>query len=393
MSASFYDEKGHTIEIGKLLQAINPKAPGLDLGVNLKDALFAYQKIDDGGQNPAKFLLGVDIDAGLNLSDLKLPDLPLIGLPFPPGQTLKLALQVLYANQTFSEKEIGNISQLSSKGFNLPQQEIDQLKLVALLKIGQETKTLDLPIRINNEGKELEQTPPSDKPPSDPTAVAATTGFTKWIKIQKSFGPIHVERLGVGVDNGNLVLLLDSALSAAGLSLSLDGLGAEFTLKDLSSKTFKPYFHLNGLGLDYKNGPLEIGGSFLKQQNEGGTSFAGLAIIRTTKLTMSAIGSYMQNKNGDPSLFVYAVANYPLGGPSFFFVTGFAAGFGYNRALTLPPIDQVATFPLVAEAVANGGPKNLPTGQKEQQVALTEKLKNLEEFCRQLLAKSSWLQG
>ena len=30
------------------------------------------------------------------------------------------------------------------------------------------------------------------------TVVAATTGSTQWIKIQKTFGPIHIERVGVG---------------------------------------------------------------------------------------------------------------------------------------------------------------------------------------------------
>jgi hypothetical protein len=52
-----------------------------------------------------------------------------------------------------------------------------------------------------------------------------------------------------------------------------------------------------------------------------------------------------------PSLFLYAVLNAPLGGPSFFFVTGLAAGFGYNRRLNTPTIEEVATFPLVAQAV------------------------------------------
>ena len=88
----------------------------------------------------------------------------------------------------------------------------------------------------------------------------------------------------------------------------------------------------------------------------------------------------MQLTDRDPSIFVYAVADYPLGGPPFFFVTGFAAGFGYNRALNLPPIDQVLTFPLVAEAVKDGGPKSLPASQKEQQETLTGKLQQLEQF-------------
>lgn len=42
----------------------------------------------------------------------------------------------------------------------------------------------------------------------------------------------------------------------------------------------------------------------------------------------------------------------PLGGPAFFFVTGLAAGFGYNRRVVVPGIEGVKTFPLVAEAIS-----------------------------------------
>src|SRR6185503_15741824 len=51
------------------------------------------------------------------------------------------------------------------------------------------------------------------------------------------------------------------------------------------------------------------------------------------------------------SLFIYAMMDYPLGGPAFFFVNGLAAGFGYNRRLIAPSIDKVAEFPLVKHAV------------------------------------------
>ncbi|HEY5317669.1 MAG TPA: DUF6603 domain-containing protein, partial [Solirubrobacteraceae bacterium] len=57
-----------------------------------------------------------------------------------------------------------------------------------------------------------------------------------------------------------------------------------------------------------------------------------------------------------PSLFLYAVLDYPIGGPEFFFVTGLAAGFGYNRKLLIPSIDGVATFPLVQWALGTGDP-------------------------------------
>ena len=36
-----------------------------------------------------------------------------------------------------------------------------------------------------------------------------------------------------------------------------------------------------------------------------------------------------------------------VGGPAAFFVTGLALGGGYNTRLALPPVEEVATFPLV----------------------------------------------
>jgi hypothetical protein len=385
--AAYHDANGHTIKIDELVNRFlgdTPVKTGLD--ITLKDALLACQET----AKEAKFLFGLDIEGGLNLAELNLPNLPLIGQPFAAGQTLKLALQVLVAGtNTFTVEEIKTLNKLNGKGISLPEQEVTGLKLAALVRVGEETKTLSLPIGLSSEGKGLEDKPVASATNTDqPSSYVRSADGTQWISIQKTFGPIQVERVGIGYQDGKIALLLDAALSAAGLTLSLDGLGAEFSLKDLNDKVFKPTFHLNGLGIDYRSGPLEIGGSFLEQKGKlkvgdkelDYTSYAGLAVIRTAKLTLSAIGSYTQINNRDPSLFIYAVANYALGGPAFFYVTGFAAGFGYNRALILPPIDAIASFPLVAEAVKDGGPASLPTGQKEQQKALTEKLAQLEQY-------------
>jgi hypothetical protein len=172
--------------------------------------------------------------------------------------------------------------------------------------------------------------------------------------VQKSFGPVHFNRVGVAYQDGKLMFLLDAALTAAGLTLSLDGLGFGSALNH-----FQPSFTLRGLGIQYTQGPLEIGGAFLHYpRTEGGVTYDeydGGALIKTETLTLSAFGSYAYYQ-GHPSLFIYAVLDYPIGGPAFFFVTGLAAGFGYNRALNVPPVDKVAQFPLVTAAVAQSAP-------------------------------------
>ena len=62
------------------------------------------------------------------------------------------------------------------------------------------------------------------------------------------------------------------------------------------------------------------------------------------------MGSYA-NDAGHPSLFVFALLDTPLGGPPYFFLTGLAGGFGYNRSLQLPSQHDILNFPLVQGAV------------------------------------------
>ena len=116
--------------------------------------------------------------------------------------------------------------------------------------------------------------------------------------------------------------------------------------------------------MDYRNAAVEIGAAFLHTtvtdaQGRTYDEYDGAAVLKAQGLTLSAIGSYAY-LDGHPSLFVYAVLEYPIGGPAFFFVTGLAAGFGYNRDLIVPPIDQVANFPLVSEATKGAAPAPPP---------------------------------
>ncbi|MEM1369529.1 MAG: DUF6603 domain-containing protein, partial [Cyanobacteria bacterium P01_H01_bin.15] len=45
------------------------------------------------------------------------------------------------------------------------------------------------------------------------------------------------------------------------------------------------------------------------------------------------------------------ILNKPLGGPPFFFITGLALGFAYNRELIPPTVDEIPQFPLVRAAI------------------------------------------
>src|SRR6185503_19674840 len=111
----------------------------------------------------------------------------------------------------------------------------------------------------------------------------------------------------------NLSVLLNASLSVGGLTIALQGLKATSPLSPLA-----PTFSLDGLGIEYENDAVKVAGSFLKLDGK----FAGLAVLKTKALSLSAIGAYSKTDSGDPSLFLYATLDKPLGGPSFFFVTG-----------------------------------------------------------------------
>jgi hypothetical protein len=374
--------------VGEIAASVASYIPE-SLQIDLKDVLFAYGKDASG----SKFLFGMDIGTGINLSNL-----PLVGQEFPPDQTVGVDdLRLLVASKAFNQTEATAINSLLPEGVTrLPTQPpsdsssggaepaagtsapttiSDGLNVSAIMKFGNSPATLSLPVANQSQpattgGATGGQSGSSTTTTGSTTATTAPSDGAKWFTLQKAFGPVIFQRVGVQYQDEAIAFLLDAALSAAGLTLSLSGLSVGSPLDG-----FAPRFSLRGIGIDYKGGSaVEIGGTFLRveatdEKGEKYDEYDGAAVIKAEGLTLSAIGSYAR-LNGHPSLFVYAVLDYPLGGPTFFFVTGLAAGFGYNRSLTVPSIDRVAQFPLVAEAVNSTGIRN----------SLTQEIQSLHTY-------------
>ncbi|WP_373872304.1 DUF6603 domain-containing protein, partial [Acrocarpospora phusangensis] len=113
---------------------------------------------------------------------------------------------------------------------------------------------------------------------------------------------------------------------------------------------FVPSFDLAGLQVQFDGGAVQIGGGLEKVPGSSPVEYTGDLTIQIAEFGVTAFGSYT-TVNGQPSLFAFLFLDAPLGGPAFFFVTGLAGGFGYNRSLQLPDISGVADFPLVAGAM------------------------------------------
>ncbi|MBC7569060.1 MAG: hypothetical protein H7319_04920 [Spirosoma sp.] len=337
----------------------------LDFAIDLKQAYFISSKQN----NQSKLLIGLEIGAGLDLSKL-----PLVGQMAPNAKQLTLNFQPFYANAEFKDDELSHLQAIAPTGVTLPTKSVPRgLDLTILLNLAGTPLHLDVPLskgdlkptksgaapgtRAGGTGASTAQgktnapaagqTGGTGGGPSVAGGRGTTAGGddgTKWIDINKAFGPVHFQRLGFQYADKNFWFRIDGALVAAGLTLSLQGLSVGVTVPD-----FTPSFELQGLGLAFKKGAFEIGGAFLRIKHPTYEEYAGLAYLRFKKLELSAIGSYAK-LDGYSSLMLYAVLKYPLGGPSFFFVTGLAAGFGYNRDLVLPPVEEVSSFPLVAMA-------------------------------------------
>ena len=132
--------------------------------------------------------------------------------------------------------------------------------------------------------------------PPPPNAIPTATDGVQWFDIKKNFGPLNLSRVGfkLGTSGGvELTGYLDGGLSMMGLTVELLGLTVSTTLT--GANRFKPTFGLNGLGIDFKSGPLEIGGALYKlDRQQTSPSSTGWRSIRTETLQLSAIGSFAE---------------------------------------------------------------------------------------------------
>ena len=412
--AAYKNPAGGELNIGDLISQIEPDID-LPLSIKLQDAFFVYDSLAAKDTTPARssYLFGLDIGGGIDLSAL-----PLVGRVLPGDSSLTFDLQPLVSLGTpdpatqlyFSQAELARLSALvPGGGITLPAVDIkEQIELGVNISLGTDVSFhFDLPIKLNSQTQTKQVPAPADEPPPEPPpgeaspppdepappalnppaesaiettgasqagtspATSGTTpppgnstaGGIQWLAISKAFGPVQLNRLGLQfeADQKMVWAYLDAGLAVGPLSFTLDGLGMGTPINKLA-----PQFRLLGIGIDYNTEPLQIGASFLRLQvpaakdangNEvtpAYDEYSGLAIIKTPTIGLSAVGSYSDLPDYT-SLFIYAVLNAPIGGPSFFYVTGLAAGFGFNRAITMPAVADVGKFPLVNMAVGGAG--------------------------------------
>lgn len=204
-------------------------------------------------------------------------------------------------------------------------------------------------------------------PPTDLTVISDDSGALTvllnakaaeqpfYVDIHKTFGPLHIDRIGLqhlllGAAGDGLGALVDGGVSIAGLTVDVQGLEITVPLKH-AAELSQWGIDLSGLAVAFSAGPVSIAGGLIKQTPTAGVEYDGMLKVSVGSFGLTALGSYAKSGGTDDpytSLFVFVVVKAPIGGPPFLFVTGLAGGAGYNRQLIVPSDPTlVAKFPLV----------------------------------------------
>lgn len=189
-----------------------------------------------------------------------------------------------------------------------------------------------------------------------PSTLTVTGGGK--VPIQKTIGPLEVVALLIDIRTNSLSVGIDLAFQLAMIKVAVYELGIRFRFDNQPPELF-----LHGLALSFEGGGITLAGMFLEVKKQNAPSdYVGGAVVKVVNLfELSAIGAYTE-VDGEASLFIFASLVAPLGGPPWFFVTGVAGGFGFNR--TLPPAGMVTDHPFIK--VMRG---EIPIGQGAESVA------------------------
>ncbi|WP_376964052.1 DUF6603 domain-containing protein [Azospirillum sp. A26] len=180
-----------------------------------------------------------------------------------------------------------------------------------------------------------------------------------WLPVQRSFGPVHANKVGIGWDNPTKIgsVLFDGGLTLAGLDVELIDLSVSVNVTQITD--YSQYsLDLAGLSVSFSGGSVSVSGGLLKQNNP--LRYDGQLLVKAGSFSLYAVGSFAlipvdpDRPDGDKavSFFVFLNLNAPLGGVPAFFVNGVAGGFSVNRNIIVPDAGNIMSFPLIQGAIS-----------------------------------------
>jgi hypothetical protein len=169
----------------------------------------------------------------------------------------------------------------------------------------------------------------------EPPQLPVVTGGGK-VPIQRTIGPLEIAALLIDVREESFAIGLDLGFELGPIAVAAYELGLRIHYDDGAVEPF-----LHGLALSMDTGAVKLAGFFAAVDNVVDnvtvTDYVGGAVVSVAGyFELSAIGGYTQLEDETTSLFIFASLVAPLGGPPWFFITGVAGGFGFNRSLPAP---------------------------------------------------------
>ncbi|HSC90825.1 MAG TPA: DUF6603 domain-containing protein [Gaiellaceae bacterium] len=195
---------------------------------------------------------------------------------------------------------------------------------------------------------------------TDPVHVTLRAGPGEgpwWIAIQKGFGPLYLEQVGLGVTMPQqrverISLLMDGSVSLFGLTCAVDDLQITYLVS--RGDFFNPgnwEVDLAGLAVSADLAGLTVSGGLLKSGTPPNVEYLGMLLARFGVYGITIYGGYGEGvDDGQRFVAFFAVGAVigPIGGPPAFFLTGIGGGFGINRALVVPTdLSRFGDYPLI----------------------------------------------
>ncbi len=216
--------------------------------------------------------------------------------------------------------------------------------------------------------------------------LRAGSGDGPWfLPIQRAFGPVYLEQVGLGVGYRQgitprqlemISLYLSGEVSILGLTAAVDKLRFTYTVDQPIFSTEAWEVDVEGFAISSSIGGLTLAGGLRKFPLDAplsGVEYLGMLKVGFGSYGVDLFGGYAHPTSPDStsfaSFFAFGALHAPLGGPPAFFITGIAVGFGINRNLITPQIDQITTHPFM-QALRALGPAPEPMQQLQQMRAI-----------------------
>lgn len=313
--------------------------------------------------------------------DLKVVSLPLIGdqmqLSFEP-------LLVLFTNKTLNIVEAQNLFALDAfeglETLGTPEDRVEEVEIrrgfhcTGIFKMGDLLEIpYHFPIKVSKD--EADDRPFDPAELEEPEAAAA-------LPVERKVKALQLQGISFKYESGRVTVMVSGVLNAKGLSIAPLGLRASFALKEPSDGGSRFSAGIDGGVLGYKNGGLTVSGGFLRDTSSpGAADYIGSGLLEYGK-NFSMAAAFAFRDGEQKQLFLFAYVRRQLGGPAWCYITGLAAGFGYNRSFKVPTVDKVNSFPLIAMAnnLARGKADAVP--EKMDGNALQGIVEGLREYIK-----------